>query len=360
MPIETVLPHGVMEGKGSYNTHAKRLAGGAKLAAPFLEKAVQKLALHPEDRPLIVADYGSSQGKNSLIPMQIALRNLQPRVRPNRPILVFHVDQPSNDFNSFFQVLSSDPDRYARDEPNVFSCAIGRSFYEQVLPSESVHLGWSSFAAVWLRRIPCLIPGHFFPFFSTGEGRAAFERQAAEDWQAFLSVRACEMRPGARLIIVLPGLPEDGSRGFARLLDQANAVLIEMVDEGAITTEERSRMALASYPRRKDELLAPFTKKGCFEGLVLEDCDISTLPDAAWLDYLRDGNEQAMATKQTMFFRVVFMPSLASALTRVQEGDAEAQRRFCDRMQDGLTRRLASHPAASDTLVQTLVLSKSA
>ena len=39
------LPHGVMEGKGAYNRHAKIPAGGAALALPLLEKAVRKIAL---------------------------------------------------------------------------------------------------------------------------------------------------------------------------------------------------------------------------------------------------------------------------------------------------------------------------
>jgi hypothetical protein len=106
--------------------------------------------------------------------------------------------------------LSSDPGRYAVAGANVFPCAIGRSFYEQVLPSDSAHLGWCSYAAVWLSRIPSLIPGHLFPPCSTGAAQIAFERQAAEEWETLLSLRACEMRAGARLVAVLPGLPERG------------------------------------------------------------------------------------------------------------------------------------------------------
>src|SRR5690349_7654408 len=130
---KVVPAHGVMEGGGAYNKHARIPAGGAVLATPFLEKAVRNMALDPDDRPIVIADYGSSQGKNSLAPMQIAIRNLRQRISPNRPIFVFHIDQASDDFNSLFEVLSSDPDRYALDDTNVFPCAMGRSFYEQVL-----------------------------------------------------------------------------------------------------------------------------------------------------------------------------------------------------------------------------------
>jgi hypothetical protein len=60
-------------------------------------------------------------------------------------------------------LVASHPDRYILDDPNVFPSAIGRSFYESVLPPSSVHLGWSSYAAVWLSRVPTLIPGLCLP-----------------------------------------------------------------------------------------------------------------------------------------------------------------------------------------------------
>lgn len=355
---EVRLTHGVMEGNGAYNKHAKIPADGAALATPFLEKAAQNVAVDTEDQPIVIADYGSSQGKNSLVPMQVAIREVRRRIGPDRAICVFHIDQPSNDFNSLFEVLSSDPDRYALDGGNVFPCAIGRSFYEQVLPPNSVNLGWCSYAAVWLSRVPSLIPGHFFPPCSTGEARTAFERQGAEDWKAFLALRAREMRPGARLVVVLPALAENGLSGFAAFMDHANAELAEMVDEGTITAEERARMVLGTYARRKDELLAPFANTGEFQHLIVEDCEISALPDAAWADYQVDGDKEALATKKALFFRAIFMPSLASALTRVRDGDREALRAFADRFQGGLTRRVIRDPASADMFVETIVLAK--
>ena len=41
MPSELLATHGVMEGGGSYNLHARLPAGGASLALPFLEEAVR-------------------------------------------------------------------------------------------------------------------------------------------------------------------------------------------------------------------------------------------------------------------------------------------------------------------------------
>lgn len=352
--------HGVMEGNGAYNRYAQPQAAGGALASPFLLRAVEKIAFEPSDEPVIIADYGSSQGKNSLAPVGTAIRNLRLRLGASRPICVFHIDQPSNDFSSLFEVLSSDSDRYVLNQVNVFPSAIGRSFYEQVLPAASVHLGWSSCAAMWLSRVPSLIPGHFWSLRSTGAARAAFERQAANDWKAFLSLRAREMRPGARLVVVMPTLPDDRSSGTGVLMDNANAVLQEMVEEAAITAAERAGMVLGSHPRRKDEVLAPFSKDGRFEQLVVEAYGESVLPDAAWAEYQERGDKEALARRRALFFRATFMPSLASALTPVRDDDgAEAIRAFADRLESGLARRLVTHPVQADILIQTITFAKS-
>jgi SAM dependent carboxyl methyltransferase len=358
MSNQTTQPHGVMEGKGAYNQHAKLPGGGAALAAAFLEEAARAISLDHGNQPIVIADYGSSQGKNSLAPMQIALQTLRPRLRPDRAIFVFHIDQPSNDFNSLFDVLSSDPDRYTLGDSNVFSGAIGRSFYEQVLPSESVHLAWSSYAAVWLSRIATPIPGHFMPLRSTAEAKALWKQQAALDWKLFLTLRARELKPGGRLLVVLPARNDEGVTNFENLMDTANAALGEMVDEGEIAQEERDRMILGTYPRQRSELLEPFVADGKFQNLKSEHCGLHPLPDAAWPDYERDGDAKALATRHALFFRAVFVPSLGGALNRVREGDPHTYNTFADRLQQRMIKRLAANPAPIDSFVQTMVLAR--
>ena len=358
MSKEAMPRHGVMEGEGAYNKYAKLPAGGAALAVHLLEKAVRSVELNGCGQPVVIADYGSSQGKNSMVPMQIAIRNLRQRVSPDRPICVFHIDQPSNDFNSLFEVLDTDQDRYVLGEPNVFPAVIGRSFYESVLPPNSVHIGWCSYAAVWLSRVPALIPGHFISAHSTGPVRAEFERQGAHDWEAFLSLRATELRPGGRLVVVLPALADDGSSGFENIMDQANAVLAEMAAGGLLTVDERARMTLQAHPRRNEDLFAPFAREGCFQHLTVEAFEMKALPDAAWTDFQRDGDHEALANKHALFFRSVFVPSLASALDLVRSGDNEAACIFGDRLEAALKRRLASQPAPMNSFVQTMVLAK--
>jgi SAM dependent carboxyl methyltransferase len=353
MATLTISTHGVMEGGGSYNLHAKLPAGGGSLALPYLEKAAQTCALPPASNAIVVADYGSSQGKNSLSPMRAAIRCLRRRVGNEQSVMVVHVDQRANDFNTLFDVLHKDPERYALDDPNVFPCAIGRSFYENVFPQGQVDLGWCSYAAVWLRRIPCLIPGHFISLGCTGDVRAAFDQQAAEDWRLFLSLRSRELRAGGRLVVVLPGLSDTGGSGLESVFSSANAVLAELVNERVIDADERKHMVLGSYPRRRPQLLEPFRADGHFRFLSVEHCELLDLPDAAWTDYQVNGNLQALVSRHAAFFRAIFVPSLSSSIR-----DAGKRNTFADCLERKLKKRLSEGPTPLHSFVQVMVLAK--
>jgi hypothetical protein len=142
MTRDVERPSAAMEAGGFYNRHSLIPSGGGALAVPHLERAIADVPLEPVDLPVVIADYGSSQGLNSLAPMRLAIESVRRRSSADRPILVYHVDQPSNDFNSLFELLDTNPGRYSLHDPCVYPCAIGRSFYESVLPPNSVHIGW--------------------------------------------------------------------------------------------------------------------------------------------------------------------------------------------------------------------------
>jgi hypothetical protein len=287
--------------------------------------------------------------------MRLAIQTVRARVGPSRPVVIHHIDQASNDFNALFKVLDSDPDGYTVGDPNVFPCA--RSFYGSVLPPETVDIGWSSYAVVWLSRIPTMIPGHFHSARSTGAVRAEFNRQGAQDWESFLSLRATELRPGGHLMVVLPRAAEAGGLpGFLDLLDQANIVLAEMVAEGSITSDERVRMALGSYERGRRELLAPFDAKGRFRQLIVKHCETLAPIDTAWVNYQHDGDKEILATTRTQFFRSTFMPSLASALA--SGGDVRVVSDFGNRLEAGLRQLMKDRPAPLGLVAEVIVVAK--
>jgi long-chain acyl-CoA synthetase len=354
MSTEVTPLHGVMEGGGNYNQHARIQASGGSLALPLLERIVQEINIgENDDEPIVIADYGSSQGRNSLAPMRVAIRALRARVGPGRAIRVTHIDQPANDFNTLFELLHRDPDRYSLDDPNVFPGAIGRSFYEQVLPLDSVHLGWSAYAAMWLSRVPTLITGHFRTNRGTAVERAAFQQQAAQDWESFLALRGRELRPGGRFLLVLAGMNDEGQTGYEDLMDEANELLAEMVSQGVLRAEERARMIVPTCLRRRRELLAPFDRDGQFQGLTVASCDVLPLNDPTWTAYERDGNKEGLASRRAKLFRATFAPSLACGLSNPAASDA-----FAENLEKGLARRLTNKSVPINAFVQVMVLAK--
>lgn len=348
----------VMQGKGFYNKHAAIPAAGGALALPLLEQAAKMIELDSGGRPIVLADYGSSEGENSLAPMRAAIAVLRARVGHERPIFVYHTDLPANDFSSLFRVLHSHPNSYLRDEQNVFPSVVGRSFYQLIFPPNHVDVAWSSYAAIWLSRIPCRIPDHFFALRSTSAVRAEFARQAATDWEAFLSFRATELRPSGRLVVALPALAENKPPGFVTLMDQANVVLSDLVARKIISTQERDQMGLAIYPRSEPELLAPFSPDGQFHGLTVEHCATFPVPDTVWEEYMCDNDADALAKKRAGFFRAIFAPSLAQALDPKRHPEERLE--FLAALEDGVRAGMMSHPVPADNVVRTIVLAKQA
>ena len=252
-----------MEGHGGYNRGSRVQAAGLSPAVPLLERAARTAALADPPVAVAIADYGCSEGHNSLLPLAAAIRVLRGRIGPKRAISVIHTDVAENDFTGLFETLAAGPDSYARDDPAIFPSAVGRSFYEQILPAGSVTLGWSSWAVQWLSRIPALIPDQVQVAFSRDDtARTAFARQAAEDWKRFLAHRCRELRPGGRLVVLTMALSEAGEFGYAPVVSAMYAGLLDLLGDGFLHAEEMHRMVIPTVVRSRADFLAPFGAAG--------------------------------------------------------------------------------------------------
>jgi hypothetical protein len=308
----------------------------------MLEHAARTVALPPGSQPIVIADYGSSEGHNSLLPLGAAIAILRQRIGPDRAISVVHTDLPDNDFSILFETLNTDPNSYLRRDHAVFSSAVGRSFYEQILPTGSVTLAWSSWAVQWLSRAPGPIPDQVQVAFSQDAStRAAFSRQAEEDWQRFLAHREHELCPGARLAVITMAVDENGEFGYRPLLNAMYSALIDMVDSGFLSSDELRRMVIPTVARSRADFLAPFGVDGRFESLRVEELDIFLGEDHFWSDFERDGDARKFAARWAAFSRASVFPTLACALDGGRSDSRAAQ--FIERLESGTTTRLAAH-----------------
>lgn len=346
-----------MEGDGAYNRNSRVQAAGLSPAVPMLQRAARMSALPPEPQPVVIADYGCSQGHNSLLPMQAAIRVLRERAGPLRAISVVHTDLPDNDFTTLFQTLATSPDSYLRNDGAAFASAVGRSFYEQILPSGTVALGWSSWAVQWLSRTPAVIPDHVQIALSQDAGaRTAFARQAADDWRNFLAARERELFFGGRLVVVAMALDDKGDFGYRPVLDAMYSALEEMVACEFLSAEELQRMAIPTVGRSRADLLAPFRSDGLVGGLNVEEIEMFFGEDRIWLDFEQHKDATQFGARWAAFSRASVFPTLANGLDGGR-GSARASE-FIDRLESSVAARLAANPQPMSIPLASLLISK--
>jgi len=329
-----------IEAGGAYNRGSRVQAAGLLAAADLFEHAAKDVEIPHMPQSIVLADYGASAGHNSLLPLGAAIGTLRKRAEPGRAIAVVHTDVAENDYTTLFHTLATDPHSYLRDDPAVFPSAVGRSFYGQILPSNTVTLGWSSWALQWLSRLPASIPDHIQVAYSRDEQtRTAYQRQAADDWIKFLTARSRELVPGGHLVVLTMAL-DGGDFGYTPLLQGIVAELADIAREGIVREEEVRAMALPTVARSEADLTAPFAPKGRFAGLTIEHIETFVADDEIWRRYEKDKDAKGFATRWTAFARASVFPTLATALA----DSAERTPHFFNRLEAGVIERLADAP----------------
>ena len=148
-------------------THVAMTAGGAYSLATLGEKdaingawpivldAIERIP----DRPgsaFTFSDMGTADAGTSLEMIGDAIAAIRQRF-PERDVQIVYTDQPRNDYNVIFQMLhgltgqASYLDRFE----NIQVMASATSFYNRILPANTLDLGFSATAMHWLSRKPC-------------------------------------------------------------------------------------------------------------------------------------------------------------------------------------------------------------
>jgi hypothetical protein len=331
-----------MAGDGLYNEHSQpqHVAGGD--GVPLLVRAAEAIPLNRE-RGVAAADYGSSQGRNSLAPIGAVVETLRGRLGAGAPISIFHTDLPSNDFAALVTTLEGDPQSYLQDATNVFAYAAGRSFYERLFPPAHVAIGWSSIAVHWLSAVPAPLREQIFSPLGDAPERLAYAARAADEWRRFLEHRLAELEPDGQLVVVGSGADEHGRSGAEGLMELANDALRAMVAENALSRGEYEQMVLPTYYRTLSEFTEPLgeqTPAGSFE---LEECSETDLADPLWARYVESDDLAEYSASVADFLRAFSEPSLFAAIAteRSPEAAAELADEFYGRVRDAVAKQPA-------------------
>jgi hypothetical protein len=325
-----------------------------RTATALFEQAADVVPIPTPPHPIVVAEYGAGDGHNGLAPIATGVAALRRRTRPEHAIAVIHTDTADNDFTALFHTLQHHSDSYLRTDRATFCSAVGRSFLTQVLPAESVHLGWSSWAIHWLSQVPAPILDHLQVSFSADPSvRAAYARQAAHDWHEFIAFRGRELCPGGRLVILAMGQHENDTFGLGPLLDALTAILSDLRTQGLISDEERRAMSIPVVGRCERDFLSPFAPSGRFERLRIIHLEVTDAPDRFWAQYQIDGDAEAFATNWTAFAQAAVFGTFGAALA-----SPEQRAHILQRVQTMLIERLAAAPEPMPIPMAYLVVEK--
>lgn len=334
----------VVRPEPTYTQSSRLQAAGLAPAIALFERTAEVVPLPRSPQPVIIADYGAANGLNSLKPMSAAIAVLRRRIRHDHAILVVHTDVPENDFTALFRTLADDPESYLQLDTASFASAIGRSFYDQVVPSKTVNLGWTSWATQWLSRIPCPVHDHVHATRSNDDAaRAAYDRQAALDWQNFVAFRGRELAPDGRLVVLTMAADEDGGAGFTALLDAiAESLNDQASDGGLLRPDEVRRMTIPTVARSEKEFRDPFAPSGRFEGLMIDHLETFNAEDRFWARFQIDDDAEAFGAQWAAFARAALFPALTGGLDG-GIGDPRAAE-FVAQLETAVATRLSSAP----------------
>ena len=361
MPESSVVVRPVPVGSGDYSASSRLQAAGLKEAIALFEEAAAAVPIPKSPLPILVADYGAANGHNSLLPVNAAIRVLRRRARPEHAIAVTYTDVPENDFTALFRTLREDPDSYLDQDPCTYFSAVGRSYYSQILPSNTVTLGWSSWSVLWLSTMPAPVTDHILAALSADrETRAAHERVAARDWHEFVAYRGRELCPGGRAVVMTMAISEDGEFGYRQLFTALMAELGELVARGVITADELRSMSIPITGRRAADFHTPFAPLGRLEQLTIEHLEVFDAEDRFWKQYQKDGDARTFGAQWAAFLRAAVFQTLAGALgADTPTGETAARRAtFCDALESGLAARLAADPQQTQIPMAQIVLHK--
>ncbi len=259
-----------MKGGGYYSQATRGAKDVIDNASGMLTDAVAAVPEPPSARAVQIADYGAADGGTSKRAIRNAVAALRARF-PARQILVTYTDLASNDFSTLFKSMQGldgeTEDTYYNEFDGVFVHACGIGFHRQLLPDETLDVGFSATAMHYISEKPCEIPDHVHMVGASGDVLAAYAARAAQDWENILLARAKELAPGGRLVFMNFGKDEQGrylgNTGGVNMFDTFERHWRGLAAEGKISNQEYIDASFAQFYRTKAEFSAPLVDVGC-------------------------------------------------------------------------------------------------
>ncbi|XP_010528476.1 PREDICTED: probable S-adenosylmethionine-dependent methyltransferase At5g37990 [Tarenaya hassleriana] len=258
-------PHSYVR-NSSYQKAAIECAKG-KIKEAVLEK-LDLFHMRSDLSTFKVADFGCSVGSNTIDTIQniietVKLKYQQRNIKIPQNHLEFHVffnDKLNNDFNSLFKNVSRSIYKHC------FIVGVPGSFYDRVLPRNTINIGHTSYALHWLSKVPQDVCNKKSSAWNKDsivcsdlveEVSNAYKVQFKKDMGDFLGAREEELVPGGLLIMSGMYLPNSVPmahtwKGVA--IDMIGDCLVDMANSGILSKEKVELFSLPLYFPHMSEL----------------------------------------------------------------------------------------------------------
>ncbi len=282
MTDDQARSHRSTEGMVDYNAHSSAQQSIVAGHAATIRKLVQSIgAVRPEFR---VADYGCGPGLSTISVARPAIDAYR-ALDGEGPIAVCHADQPGNDWNALFTLLSG-PEGYLEGRSGIRPEAAVGSFYDRMVSDASVDLATCFAASHWLSHAVRLnAPGAVWFADLKGEAHREMATLARNDWVRFLTLRAEELRPGGCLLVsTLGSVPDPGEangvaasgRGIYRAIQ---VVAQSMADDGLLDQSVLDRFVFGLWFQTEADAREPIeSDPGLSKAFAIEQIAVTPAP----------------------------------------------------------------------------------
>ena len=340
-----------MQGNGFYNKNSELQEAGIDLFIPIWKDLVETINFSANNAT--IADYASSQGKNSLSPINIAISSILSRNPKQNSISVIHTDLPSNDFSSLFETIEKNNNSYLKNHCRIFPFAVGRSYFDQILPPNSVDIGWNSWSLQWLSASPKNIDDHIFiDCTESAYLKNSYSHQLATDWSLFLGCRSKELKLSGKLMTIFIA-SRNLTSGWGPFWNEFWLTLLDLRSANLLSDTELALISLPIGVRSVDDIKKPFDKNNIFSNLKLERLDIIDAPDPFWDEYQLTRDPKTYGLRWANMAKAVAGPMISKALSNTQNTQCTLNEIF-SRFSD----RLSSHPFKVNHSLACVVVEK--
>ncbi|UJR19465.1 hypothetical protein I4U23_022596 [Adineta vaga] len=287
----------------NYNLHSSPQLALIQSSISLIKKGIEYLHINESLSPIIIADFGSSHGMNSIYIMNIIINLIKEMKNiKQESFLIIHNDLPTNNWNSLFHLLNQQNQSY-------FSLANGCSFYNRCLPSNCLTVAFSSASLHWLSKKPCNISNHCISVYAKDKELELFENQGRIDYENFLENRSIELIKNGILILIINCLNEYG----LTMVENIYELLYKCAQLCLFTNEELEEFTIPVYIRSFNQCV----DQQLFEKYSFQLIHSSTTSvDFQFYEQLINNeiNLEEFAQKQTGFIRVVIESILKQTL----------------------------------------------